>query len=65
MPYADFCAKVRIITALADSDVDFSHDAETGKHFAHCSDGVVITGNTKSVKITVRWGSGHVAQAAI
>lgn len=40
----------------------FSH--EDGKHIAKfLNDGVIITGNTKSMSLSVSWGSGHRALA--
>lgn len=46
-------------------NVRFSTDSETGRHVANCSDGTIITGCNESLKLTVRWGSGHVAQATV
>jgi len=43
----------------------FSHNQDTGRHTAVCSDGTIITGNDISLKVTVKWGSGHTAVAAI
>lgn len=42
--------------------VRFSTDTEKGKHYANC-DGVTIIGNSASLKMTVKWGSGHMAMA--
>ena len=35
---------------------------ENGKHIAKL-EGITITGNTFSNRVTVKWGSGHVAMA--
>ena len=43
----------------------FSHDNDCGRHTAVCSDGTIIIGNDISLKVTVKWGSGHVATATI
>lgn len=42
----------------------FYHDTDKGKYYAHC-DGVKIIGTPTSKKVTVKWGSGHTAMAAI
>ncbi len=44
-------------------NVRFSH--EDGRHLARFSDGTMIVGNTTSLKVAVRWGSGHMAHATI
>lgn len=59
---------VSAVTALAKKNglsVDFSTDEDTGKHIAKCSDGTTIIGNPTSMKVTVKWGSGHTAMATI
>ena len=43
--------------------VSFSH--RDGKHYANFSDGTTIIGNSVSMKVAVKWGSGHVASATI
>lgn len=43
--------------------VRFNH-TDDGRHFANCSDGTVITGNSHSLKLTVRYGSGHQMMAS-
>lgn len=45
--------------------VRFSTDPEKGRHYANCSDGTTIIGNERCKQVTVRWGSGHQAIAAI
>lgn len=42
----------------------FYHDTDKGRYFACCDD-VKIIGTSLSKKVTVRWGSGHTAMAAI
>lgn len=44
--------------------VRFNH-TDDGRHFANCSDGTVITGNSHSLKLTVRYGSGHQAMTEV
>ena len=44
--------------------VRFNH-TDDGRHYANCSDGTVITGNSHSLKLTVRYGSGHQAMAEV
>lgn len=43
--------------------VRFHHDEETGKHYANCSNGTTIIGNSVSPRMAVKWGSGHMAYA--
>lgn len=43
--------------------VNFRHD--NGRHYANFSDGTTIIGNTIAKSVTVRWGSGHTANATI
>lgn len=66
MNYDVFQSKVNNLLSRIDSGIvaAFSHD-ENGRHIAECSDGTVITGNAKSLKVTICWGSGHTAMAAI
>ena len=64
MAYKDFCARVRALASRAgDFPVVFRH--EDGKHIAVISDDVTITGSTVSQRVTIRWGSGHMAMASI
>lgn len=42
----------------------FYHDTDKGMYYAHC-EGVKIIGTPTSKKVTVKWGSGHTAMAAI
>jgi len=36
-----------------------------GRFYANCSDGTTIVGNSESVRIAVRFGSGHQAMATL
>lgn len=67
MSYEVFKRKVNALIARAGGriTVRFSTDAEAGKHYADCSDGTTIAGNLSCLKVTVRYGSGHQAMAAI
>lgn len=67
MSYDVFQRKVNalIVKAGGKITVKFSHDADKGKFFANCSDGTTIIGNQSSLKVTVRFGSGHQAMTAI
>lgn len=62
MSFESFEAKVRKIAKNAGVPVFVKHDPETGQHFARCGD-ITISGNTTSLKVQVRWGSGHVAHS--
>lgn len=67
MSYESFKAKVNALIKRADKSirVEFSTDDEKGKHFANCSDGTTIIGHPGSLKVTVKWGSGHTSMATI
>lgn len=67
MSYESFKAKVQILLSRIgqSSSVQFSNDEEKGKYSAKCSDNVTIIGNSSSLKVTVKWGSGHTAMANI
>lgn len=67
MSYESFKAKVQALLGRVGqgSSVQFSNDEEKGKFSAKCSDGVTIIGCSTSLKITVKWGSGHTAMATI
>ena len=67
MSYEVFKNKVTAMINRAGSGlkVRFSTDEEIGKHYASCSDGTTIIGNSSSLKVTVKWGSGHTALATI
>ncbi len=61
MSYEVFKKKVNALIKRAGGKikVKFSRDNGKGCHYANCSDGTVIIGNAKCLKVTVRWGSGH------
>lgn len=61
MSYEVFRRKVNALIAKAGGGlaVRFFTDTESGRHYASCSDGTVIIGNTACLKVSVRWGSGH------
>jgi len=65
MSYEVFQQKVNALVKRAGGGlkVRFSHD--DGKHYARCSDGTVIVGNSVAVNVMVRWGSGHTSHATI
>ena len=65
MSYESFKARVTALIKRTGLTVRFSYDEETGKHCAICSDGTTITGCPSSLKVTVKWGSGHTAMATI
>ena len=62
MSYDVFRRKVNAIISRAGGGISvrFHNDAEKGKFFANCS-----IGNPSSLKVTVRYGSGHQMMAAI
>lgn len=67
MSYDVFRRKVNALISRAGGGISvrFHNDAEKGKFFANCSDGTTIIGNSSSLKVTVRYGSGHQAMASI
>lgn len=67
MSFDMFKTRVNALIAKAGGGigVDFVADTESGRMYANCSDGTTIIGNTRCLKVEVRWGSGHVAHAAI
>ncbi len=67
MGYDVFQRKVNalIVKAGGKIKVKFSCDTDKGQFFANCSDGTTIIGNRSSLKVTVRFGSGHQAMTAI
>lgn len=63
MSFEVFKARITAIAAAAGCKVtSCEHDESTGCHFARCGD-VTFRGNTESLKVQVRWGSGHVAHS--
>ena len=67
MSYEVFRRKVKALIQKAGGHIDvrFSSDPDKGKFFANCSDGTTIIGNSTSLRVAVRWGSGHQSVAAI
>jgi len=67
MSYEVFERKVNalIVKAGGKVKVRFHRDTDKGQFFANCSDGTTIIGNESSLKVTVRFGSGHQAMASI
>ena len=65
MAYDDFCSRIRALVRKSGALVIVGFRHEDGKHIAICNDGTIITGNKVSRRVTVRWGSGHVATAVI
>lgn len=67
MSYEAFKAKVSALIRRSGQSisVEFSTDAEQGKHYAACSDGTTIIGCPSCLRVTVKWGSGHTSMAAI
>lgn len=67
MSYEAFVEKVNALIQRSGASINvrFSVDQEKGKHYAECSDGTTIIGCPSSLKVSVKWGSGHSAIAAI
>ena len=67
MAFDVFQNKVKALIERAGGgiSVKFYNDKEIGKFFARCSDGTTIIGNPTSLKVTVRYGSGHQHMATI
>lgn len=57
MSYDTFIEKVTNVFGRDAHKTSFKH--EDGRHIARIYD-ILITGNTGSRKLTVRWGDGHV-----
>lgn len=66
MSYETFVAMVNALITRKNLNIkpQFYNDIDKGKYCANC-DGVKIIGNPASKKVTVKWGSGHVAMATI
>lgn len=66
MSYEAFKARVNALIDRKKLSIkpQFYHDTEKGKYLACCKD-VKIIGTSLSNKVTVKWGSGHTAMAAI
>lgn len=58
MTYEAFQRKIDKLASKHGLKASFSKDEEKGKYFANC-DGVTFIGNSTSLSLTVRWGSGH------
>lgn len=67
MGYEVFRRRVNALIERAGGgiDVDFYEDTDKGRFLANCSDGTTIVGIPSSLKVTVKFGSGHQAMAAI
>lgn len=66
MSYEGFCQRVSaLLERVGGITAEITNDTDTGKFTAVCSDGTTITGNSKSLKATIRFGSGHQAQAIL
>ena len=67
MTFDAFKRRVNALIQKAGGEIHvlFSTDEETGKHYASCSDGVIIIGNEGCKRVEVRWGSGHAGLATI
>lgn len=67
MSFEVFKQRINALIASCDESIEvwFSMDEDKGKYFANCSDGTVIVGHPRSLRVTVKWGSGHTAMAAI
>lgn len=66
MSYERFKAHINGLIAKAGGNITarFNHAAD-GRYFANCSDGTTIIGNSHSLKLTVRYGSGHQMMASL
>lgn len=67
MSYEAFVKHVNRIIEKAGGGIKvrFSNEPEGGRYIAKFSDGTTITGNGSCLSLSVRWGSGHVAMAAV
>lgn len=66
MSYEVFRRKVNALAnRVGMRSVRFNNDTEKGKYFANFPDGTTIIGNSASLRVTVKFGSGHQAMAAI
>ena len=66
MSYDSFTNRVSaLLERVGGITAEITNDPDTGKFTAVCSDGTTITGNSRSLKISVRWASGHCAQAIL
>lgn len=65
MSFEAFKARVKRILSKVNMSAIFTQDEYNGKYIAICNDGTQIIGNSVSMKVTVKFGSGHQAMAAI
>lgn len=67
MSYEVFQRKVNALIEKAGGHIGvrFSTDDDKGKFFANLSDGTTIIGNSACLRVSVRWGSGHMSLATI
>ena len=65
MSYQDFQRKVSAIARRSGVEVGFKNDTESGKFIAVFPDKTRIIARESSSKVTVLFGSGHQAMAAI
>lgn len=68
MSYVKFCEAVGKIMSAAKKGfggVRIAEDKEEGIYIARFTDGTTITGNPVSLKLTVRWASGHQAVVSV
>ena len=67
MKYEVFCSKVREIAVSVGEggNVRFTNDTEKGRYLADFADGTQIIGSPCCLRISVKFGAGHHAMAAI
>lgn len=65
MSYEVFQSRVNGLIEKAGGGISVRFFQENGKHYAKCSDGTTIIGNSIAPSVKIMWGSGHVANAAI
>lgn len=64
MSYEVFCKKVYELLRALNMKARFIK-TDDGRYIAKVSDGSTIIGNSVSLKVTLRWASGHQAMAEI
>ena len=66
MSYEAFKAMVNALISRKGLNINprFYYDTDKGKYYANC-EGIKIIGTPVGKRITVKWGSGHTAMAAI
>lgn len=67
MSYRVFQDKVNGFVKKSGEDIPvmFWYDDEIGQFYAYCAGDIVIVGCPSSEKVTVNWGCGHMAMAAV